>query len=158
MLPNIQNTKKALQENVNSAIRNTWKCVVQIWITIIRMLERDINQFLLPETERKLAWKSNDSFSINPRTLYLSPCQKRGGSEITRQPPHAQKFHMDFAQGMDKNQCVCQSEVLFWISFDRKLIPGLILPIGFITVKGPFFFKPTKLRSKELRKSDQGNL
>jgi len=134
----IQNTKKALQENVNSAIRNT-ENVLSDLNNQIRMLERDINS--LPETERKLLGIQRQ-FSIN-ENIYIYLLQKKAEAEITKAANMPKNSILDFAKAGQEPVAPKRS-----LNLLIGLILGLILPIGFITVKD---FLNTKIEDpKEL--------
>jgi tyrosine-protein kinase Etk/Wzc len=136
----IQNTTKALQENVNSAIVNTQNVLTDL-NNRIRTIEREINA--LPETERNLL-NYTRQFTIN-ENIYIYFLQKKAEAEITKASNMPSNMILDFGKS-DQFPIAPKRYLNLLIG----LILGLILPIGFITIKD---FLNTKIEDpKELEK------
>lgn len=136
----IRNTKNALQENVQSSIRNTNTYLQEI-NSQIKRVEKEINS--LPETERRLLGIQR-KFTVN-ENIYVYLLQKRAESEITR------------ASNMPKNTILDLARAGQIPVFPKKitnliigLAIGLIFSIGYISVRD---FLNTKIEDpKELEK------
>lgn len=136
----IQNTTKALQENVNSAIVNTQNVLADI-NGRIRTIEQEINA--LPQTERKLLSYTRQ-FTIT-ENIYIYFLQKKAEAEITQASNMPSNKILDFAKSGQLPIAPKRS-----LNLLIGLILGLIVPIGFITVKD---FLNTKIEDpKELEK------
>ncbi len=136
----IRNTKNALQENVQSSIRNTNTYLQEI-NSQIKRVEKEINS--LPETERRLLGIQR-KFTVN-ENIYVYLLQKRAESEITR------------ASNMPKNSILDLARAGQEPVFPKKitnliigLAIGLIFSIGYISIRD---FLNTKIEDpKELEK------
>ncbi|MCH6233078.1 GumC family protein [Cognataquiflexum rubidum] len=136
----IRNTKNALQENVQSSIRNTNTFLQEI-NSQIKRVEKEINS--LPETERRLLGIQR-KFTVN-ENIYVYLLQKRAESEITR------------ASNMPKNSILDLARAGQEPVFPKKitnliigLAIGLIFSIGYISIRD---FLNTKIEDpKELEK------
>lgn len=136
----IRNTKNALQENVQSSIRNTNTYLQEI-NSQIKRVEKEINS--LPETERRLLGIQR-KFTVN-ENIYVYLLQKRAESEITR------------ASNMPKNTILDLARAGQIPVFPKKitnliigLAIGLIFSIGYISVRD---FLNTKIEDpKDLEK------
>ena len=136
----IRNTKNALQENIQSSIRNT-NTYLQEVNSQIKRVEREINA--LPETERRLLGIQR-KFTVN-ENIYVYLLQKRAESEITR------------ASNMPKNSILDLARAGQEPVFPKKitnliigLAIGIIFSIGYISVRD---FLNTKIEDpKELEK------
>ncbi|MEP2346980.1 MAG: GNVR domain-containing protein, partial [Algoriphagus sp.] len=134
----IQSTKRQLQENVNSALANTNNLISDL-NGQIRMLDIDINS--LPETERNLI-SIQRQFTIN-ENIYIYLLQKKAEAEITKAANMPKNSVLDFAKASQTPVAPKRS-----LNLLIGLILGLILPIGFITIKD---FLNTKIEDpKEL--------
>ena len=137
----IQSTSNALKENVRSAIENSRNTLSDI-NGRIRLIEQDINA--LPATERSLL-NYTRQFTIN-ENIYIYLLQKKAEAEITMASNMPKNKILDFAKA-GQTPVAPKSSLNLLIG----LILGLILPIGFITVKD---FLNTKLEDpKELEKA-----
>jgi tyrosine-protein kinase Etk/Wzc len=136
----IESTKRALRENVRSAIRNA-EGILKDYDSRIRMIEREINS--LPETERRLLGIQRQ-FTIN-ENIYIYLLEKRAEAEISKASNMPKNQILDLA--MSKSGPVSpkpQRNLMFGIMF------GLIFPIGFITIR---HFLNTKVEDpKDLEK------
>jgi tyrosine-protein kinase Etk/Wzc len=136
----IRNTKKALQENILSSIRNNNSYLQEV-NSLIKKIEREINS--LPETERRLLGIQR-KFTVN-ENIYVYLLQKRAESEITR------------ASNMPKNAILDLARAGQVPVFPKKIINlviglaiGLIFSIGYISIRD---FLNTKIEDpKELEK------
>lgn len=136
----IRNTKNALQENIQSSIRNT-NTYLQEVNSQIKRVEREINA--LPETERRLLGIQR-KFTVN-ENIYVYLLQKRAESEITR------------ASNMPKNSILDLARAGQEPVFPKKitnliigLAIGIIFSISYISVRD---FLNTKIEDpKELEK------
>ncbi|MDO8965714.1 polysaccharide biosynthesis tyrosine autokinase [Algoriphagus sp.] len=136
----IQNTTKALQENVNSAIVNTQNVLADL-NGRIRTIEREINS--LPATERQLLSYTRQ-FTIN-ENIYIYFLQKKAEAEITQASNMPSNMILDYGKSGQLPVAPKRS-----LNLLIGLILGLILPIGFITIKD---FLNTKIEDpKELEK------
>ena len=134
----IINTKKQLQENVNLAIGNTENVLADL-NNRIRLMQSDINA--LPKTERDLIGIQR-KFTIN-ENIYVYLLEKKAEAEITMASNMPKNSILDFAKpGQDPIAPKKSLNLLI------GLILGLIVPIGFITIKD---FLNTKIEDpKEL--------
>jgi capsular exopolysaccharide synthesis family protein len=136
----IRTTKKALQENIASSIRNT-NTYLQEVNSQIKRVEREINS--LPETERRLLGIQR-KFTVN-ENIYVYLLQKRAESEITR------------ASNMPKNAILDLARAGQIPVFPKKIVNliiglaiGLFFSIGYISIRD---FLNTKIEDpKELEK------
>jgi tyrosine-protein kinase Etk/Wzc len=136
----IRMTKKALQENIASSIRNT-NTYLQEVNSQIKRVEREINS--LPETERRLLGIQR-KFTVN-ENIYVYLLQKRAESEITR------------ASNMPKNAILDLARAGQMPVFPKKIVNlviglaiGLFFSIGYISIRD---FLNTKIEDpKELEK------
>ncbi len=134
----ILNVSNTLKENVNSAIRNVQSVLADL-NNRIKLIEQDIN--LLPETERNLLGIQRQ-FAIN-ESIYIYLLQKKAEAEITKAANMPKNSVLDYAKaGQYPIEPKKTTNLLI------GMILGLILPIGFITVKD---FLNTKIEDpKEL--------
>lgn len=136
----IRNTKNALQENVQSSIRNTNTYLQEI-NSQIKRVEKEINS--LPETERRLLGIQR-KFTVN-ENIYVYLLQKRAESEITRASNMPKNSILDLARA--------GQEPVFPKKITNLIIGfaiGLIFSIGYISIRD---FLNTKIEDpKELEK------
>jgi len=136
----IRNTKKALQENIASSIRNS-NTYLQEVNSQIKRVEREINS--LPETERRLLGIQR-KFTVN-ENIYVYLLQKRAESEITRASNMPKNAILDFARA---GQIPVFPKKI--INLIIGLAIGLIFSIGYISIRD---FLNTKIEDpKELEK------
>src|SRR5690606_8429264 len=134
----IQNVKRQLQENVSSAINNTQNLIDDL-NSQINSLDIDVKS--LPETERNLIGIKRQ-FTIN-ENIYIYLLEKKAEAEITKAANMPKNSVLDYAKSGQLPVAPKRS-----LNLLIGLILGLILPIGFISIKD---FLNTKIEDpKEL--------
>jgi tyrosine-protein kinase Etk/Wzc len=141
VISKIQNTKKTLLENLNSAITNSESALVEI-NQRLRASETEINR--LPATERNLL-SIQRQFSIN-ENIYVYLLEKRAEAEITRASNSPTNAILDV--GRSGSIPVSPKRSLNYLI---GLILGLAIPIGFITLRD--FFNTKIQDPKEVEKA-----
>ncbi|WP_200980056.1 tyrosine-protein kinase [Echinicola sp. 20G] len=135
----IANTKKALRENVNSAIRNTQSLVDEIKGNI-RQIDQQINT--LPETERRLLGIQR-KFNIN-ENIYVYLLEKRAEAEITRASNAPKNSVLDWAKA--GNLPVSPKTK---VNLLLGLLMGFLVPVAFIYIKDFFNVKIEDVKELE---------
>ncbi|HSI78133.1 MAG TPA: polysaccharide biosynthesis tyrosine autokinase, partial [Lunatimonas sp.] len=131
VIAKIQNTKNTLLENLRSAISNAEVSLTEINQRLANTT-REINK--LPATERNLMGIQRQ-FSIN-ENIYIYLLEKRAEAEITRASNSPTNVLLDVAKS--SSQPVFPKKT---INYLIGLILGLILPLGYITLKNFFNVK-----------------
>lgn len=124
----IQNTQNALAENLRNAKTNAENSLNEIMDRISRA-EREVDR--LPATERNLL-SIQRQFSIN-ENIYIYLLEKRAEAEITRASNYSTHAIIDGARSQSK--AVFPKPLLNYLI---GMFLGVILPIGFITIRDLF--------------------
>lgn len=124
----IRNTQRALAENLRNAKTNAENSLNEIRDRITRA-EREVNR--LPATERNLL-SIQRQFSIN-ENIYIYLLEKRAEAEITRASNYPTHAIVDEARSQSKP--VFPKALLNYVI---GLFIGIIVPIGFITIRDLF--------------------
>ncbi|MBD8490061.1 polysaccharide biosynthesis tyrosine autokinase [Echinicola sp. CAU 1574] len=135
----IANTKKALRENVNSAIANTQTLISEIKGNI-RQIDQEINT--LPETERRLLGIQR-KFNIN-ENIYVYLLEKRAEAEITRASNAPKNSVLDWAKAGDFPVSPKTK-----VNFLLGLLLGFMIPVAFIYTKDFFNVKIEDVKELE---------
>ncbi|WP_163379882.1 GumC family protein [Cyclobacterium sp. SYSU L10401] len=129
----IKNTQNALSENLRNAISNAETKLSEL-NDRIRQVEREINR--LPSTERNLLGIQRQ-FTIN-ENIYVYLLEKRAEAEITRASNYPSNNILDAARSASVPVFPRKN-----INYLIGILFGIILPVGFITLRDLF---NTKIR------------